>query len=205
MIARANNYPIQTEKTLWSSMINTIDNYSSNSNNIDIGSLKDSLMQEPRMNCIENIDLYASINEVINLTKNHSHLENIEVSVNIEQRSPFYTDKYRLTLILCHVIENSILFQDLRKHENFIDLNVTVKNNELVIDLLDNGIGMSKAIQKDIFKMFFKGSKLSIGFGIGLYVVKQCLYQLSGTINIDSAAGVGTHCIVKIPNSFKIA
>ncbi len=203
MIAIANNYPKQT--TFWSSKLYTLSGNGGNRNNIDLDSLKDSLLKEPRLNCIENIDLYTSINEIVNLAKNYSPTESLEVNVKIEQRSSFYTDKYRLSLILCHIIENAILFQDLKKQENFLDLNVTVKNNELVIDLLDNGIGMVKAIQKDIYKMFFVGSKLSIGYGIGLYVVKQCLDQLSGTINIDSAAGVGTHCIVKIPNSFKIA
>jgi signal transduction histidine kinase len=47
--------------------------------------------------------------------------------------------------------------------------------------------------------MFFRGHEQSKGSGLGLYIVKEALVKLSGSIRLESAPGHGSTFIVKLP------
>ena len=65
----------------------------------------------------------------------------------------------------------------------------------------DNGIGISKELQEKIFDMFFRGSENSDGSGLGLYIVKESVEKLNGTINVNSVPGKGSEFRILIPNN----
>jgi signal transduction histidine kinase len=48
--------------------------------------------------------------------------------------------------------------------------------------------------------MFYRASKLSTGSGLGMYIVKETLDKLNGTIQLASKPGVGTRFLIIIPN-----
>ena len=48
--------------------------------------------------------------------------------------------------------------------------------------------------------MFYRGTSQSTGSGIGLYIVKEAVEKLNGTIRVDSKEGEGSTFSVKIPN-----
>jgi signal transduction histidine kinase len=49
--------------------------------------------------------------------------------------------------------------------------------------------------------MFYRANELSKGSGLGLYIVKEALAKLTGSIHFDSAPGIGTVVTVKLPHS----
>ena len=49
--------------------------------------------------------------------------------------------------------------------------------------------------------MFVRNSTNSDGSGLGLYIVKQNVNKLNGSIELESELGVGTKFIIKIPNN----
>ncbi|MCR6641627.1 MAG: ATP-binding protein [Sporocytophaga sp.] len=66
----------------------------------------------------------------------------------------------------------------------------------------DNGIGIEKYIQDRVFGMFFRGSNLSKGAGLGLYITKTILDRLNGSITLESQEEEGTRINIFIPTIF---
>jgi signal transduction histidine kinase len=48
--------------------------------------------------------------------------------------------------------------------------------------------------------MFYRANELSKGSGLGLYIVKEVLMKLTGSIQLDSTPGIGTVVTVKLPH-----
>ena len=67
------------------------------------------------------------------------------------------------------------------------------------IRIVDNGPGIAKEHQENIFKMFYRGSESSSGSGLGLYIVKETLVKLNGDISLESQLGEGSTFTIKFP------
>ena len=132
--------------------------------------------------------------------KDHTNSSKLNININVSQDLPFYSNIPRISLALEHLLRNAVHYQDQHKPENIIDIEVLVNQTEAMIEIVDNGEGIPKEAQKDIFRPFVKVSKSSDGFGVGLYVAEKCLNDIGGYININSSHGIGTHCVIKIPN-----
>ena len=78
-----------------------------------------------------------------------------------------------------------------------------MKNN-LLIKVIDNGIGIPKEDINRIFERFYRVDKARSrdvgGTGLGLAIVKHIVKNLSGTINVKSKLGEGSEFIVTIPD-----
>ena len=101
-------------------------------------------------------------------------------------------------IILENLIENALIYNS--KDEVIIDLDIYEKNGFLHIIHSDNGNGIPSEYYGKIFEMYFRGSTLSVGNGLGLYVVKRAADLLEAMINVDSKEGEFTRFAI----SFKI-
>ena len=63
----------------------------------------------------------------------------------------------------------------------------------------DNGIGISKEEQKEVFKMFYRATERSTGSGLGLYIILETVEKLQGTIKMESEKYNGTSFYIEIP------
>ncbi len=73
-----------------------------------------------------------------------------------------------------------------------------MKNLNLCIE--DNGIGIDQSFHEKIFDLFFRATDQAEGSGLGLFIVKDTIERLDGTIQVKSNVGVGTTFQVRIPN-----
>jgi two-component system sensor histidine kinase/response regulator len=80
---------------------------------------------------------------------------------------------------------------------------VNVDPSYATIVIEDNGIGIQEQSLENIFQMFFRSTKNATGLGIGLYIVKEAVSRLCGTIEVKSEFGVGTAFYLQIPNLFE--
>ena len=73
----------------------------------------------------------------------------------------------------------------------------------LVIEVYDTGIGIKQENLKNLFKLFSKlEDKCQInkeGTGLGLYICRQLVDQMEGTIDVESEENKFTHFTIKIP------
>jgi len=133
-------------------------------------------------------------------------LEFLRNALNIKRivripKSTFYSDESRLFEIFRNLISNSIKYLDYDKTEPFIKITIKHQNNKAIITFEDNGVGIDPDLQEYIFDMFYRANEKSDGSGIGLYIVKQAVEKLNGSISVKSKKGEGTRFLVTIPNA----
>jgi signal transduction histidine kinase len=126
--------------------------------------------------------------------------DQIEKHVHVEDTVPLYSDTYRLVVILNNLISNAIKYRDARKEKSFISIEATITDKHLRILFEDNGIGIAEALTEKIFHMFFRATERSDGAGLGLYIVKETVEKLNGSIRVTSVLGAGTTFDISIPN-----
>jgi PAS domain S-box-containing protein len=147
----------------------------------------------------QEINLFDLIDETIN-SVNDFMKNQIEVRVTGDDRMPYIGDKIRLSVILRNLISNAIIFTDSAKENPFVLIKANCSAESVEIDVTDNGIGIEEPELIKIFDMFYRGSELSTGAGLGLYLVKEMTLKMRGRINIDSLPGKGTTVKVILPN-----
>lgn len=114
---------------------------------------------------------------------------------------PFYIDK-----IVGNILSNAIKFTDAGDKIDFI-VAENIKNNSLVLRIVDTGVGMTDEEQKHIFEMFYQSqSKEQLkGSGIGLHYTMLLVEKMRGNLQVDSKIGEGTSFIVTLPLKNKAA
>jgi signal transduction histidine kinase len=95
---------------------------------------------------------------------------------------------------------NAIYFRDETKPANLCKLSVQEQGSVISFQIEDNGIGIEPEYHESIFEMFFKASQRSDGAGLGLYLVKEAVRKLKGTISVQSTPGIGSIFSITIPN-----
>ncbi|MCC6459145.1 MAG: histidine kinase [Saprospiraceae bacterium] len=86
-----------------------------------------------------------------------------------------------------------------------VRVTLRAQRQQAVLDVFDNGAGIPKDRQPQIFEKFTQFSRPETGkptgSGLGLYITKQIVERHGGTIRLDSGAGKGTTFAVSIPLS----
>ena len=102
-----------------------------------------------------------------------------------------YADKKLLKNILINLVGNATKFSG---EYTEIELDVSVKNESVMISITDHGIGISEEDQQHLFSSFYRGSNANNiqGTGLGLHIVKRYIDLLKGTVHLQSEQGRGT-------------
>ncbi len=105
-------------------------------------------------------------------------------------------DKNQLLAILGHLVQNA---QDATDDDGRITISQKRSADGVVIEIEDNGSGMSEDfIKNNLFKPF-KTTKGSKGMGIGVYEAREIILAIGGQIEVSSEVGVGTCFRLTIP------
>jgi signal transduction histidine kinase len=149
---------------------------------------------------IEVVDLEKLIEDCFERLMYIEGSEQINKTVLVQGNSGFYTDSYRLSVVLNNLISNAIKYRDNTKNYSIIDIRSTVTDTDVQIIFRDNGIGIPEEFLPRIFNMFFRATDRSEGAGLGLYIVKETVEKLNGTIRVESTVGEGTNFYIQLPN-----
>jgi signal transduction histidine kinase len=123
--------------------------------------------------------------------------KSVERVINIEQDGPFFSDRWRLKVILNNIISNAIRYRNGK--DPVIKVNVAINGRLAKLAIEDNGKGIEKEHMPNIYKMFYRATDDGAGSGLGLYIVKEAIDKLNGHINIESEIGKGTTVQLEIP------
>lgn len=124
----------------------------------------------------------------------------IQVRTEIEQNQVWIGDLHTVSEILRQLICNSINFRNHNKDNRRINIHIGVTPHFVRLEIEDNGGGIALHHQPRIFEPFFKASQQSKGLGIGLFLVKEMVRGLGGTLDFDSEEKVGSTFVVTLPN-----
>ncbi|MFY0713287.1 PAS domain-containing protein [Seonamhaeicola sp. NFXS20] len=115
------------------------------------------------------------------------------------------SDERRVEQVLLNLLSNAIKFSK----KGIIQVKVHLKENEIVTEVIDQGMGISK---KDLAKLFMPFIQLETGLsrnhdgtGLGLAISKNLIEKLGGSIQVESIEGNGSNFtfILPIENSYK--
>ncbi len=109
-------------------------------------------------------------------------------------------DEVHFTNILSNLIDNAIKYSK----ENLVVKLVTHRTaKHFIIQVQDNGIGMSKETVKRIFEKFYRAHTGNIhnvkGFGLGMSYVKSVIDAHKGKIRVESTLGKGSIFTIEVP------
>jgi signal transduction histidine kinase len=134
---------------------------------------------------------------------NYSVIYNTKITMHlsIDESTPFHSDTFRIRTIVNNLISNAIKYArpDLGA-ASFIKINIHTDPSYCILTIEDNGEGIDKKNLENIFKLFYRASIKSQGNGIGLYVIKEMVHYLKGTITVKSVKNEGTTFTLQFPN-----
>jgi PAS domain S-box-containing protein len=131
----------------------------------------------------EEINLYSLTEEIIRLTKENNVNQHIAIENLIPPQTIIRSDKNIVELALENIIENSIKYADVTRNKcPYVKIMATSVKNQLIIYVRDNGIGIPQSLKDKIFNLFFRGTELSKGSGLGLYIAQTAVKKLNGEV-----------------------
>lgn len=147
----------------------------------------------------ENVDLKELATEVWEELRFAPEASSIQFDIQINESVKVVTDRSRLKVILSNLLSNAIRYHDQGKASQYIQLIGEVGNTGLLLRVEDNGQGIAPEYHRKVFDMFYRANERSKGSGLGLYIVKETLEKLSGSISLDSKPGLGSSFKITLP------
>jgi len=149
----------------------------------------------------DKIDFKEIINENIALLHYMEEAKKININIDVLGNADFYSDKKRISVLFSNFLSNAIKYSDIAKPYSFIHIHVMITSETAYIQISDNGVGIAPVYVDKIFDMFYRANTEKVGTGLGLYIVKEVIDKISGSVRVESEEGHGTTFYVSIPNS----
>lgn len=146
--------------------------------------------------------VYESITLVLDLMDERLKLHNIKLCFRNITLEKAYGYNNQFSQAIFNILNNSIdaLIQN-RKNNRRIWVNMEAEDDEIIVEIEDNGGGISEAIGNQIFQLHFTTKEEGKGTGIGLYTTKVIIEKnLDGRIQWQNT-DKGTKMQVIIPTS----
>lgn len=105
-------------------------------------------------------------------------------------------DHDNLVMIFTHLIKNA---QDATPQTGFIDVRLSTDGPQALVEVEDNGEGMTNEFIRERLFRPFDTTKSGKGMGIGVYQVREYIRTLGGDVSVHSEPGIGTTFRVAIP------
>jgi signal transduction histidine kinase len=139
---------------------------------------------------LEHFDLHHLLEEIVDLLN-----INIDCEINFpDKNEDLYCNRAVLEQVFLNLIGNSLKYND--KEKIVIDIQFNKRDNQYHFNITDNGVGIPKNKQKEIFNLFTTVGNLdrngNKGHGIGLSTVQKLITSLGGEISVASVEGEST-------------
>jgi len=148
----------------------------------------------------EKIDLKKLIEDIRQGIHYAADADRIEWQVLIREEQALVSDPKRISVILSNLLSNAVRYSDLNKAHPQIVIQVRVTYQSAWLIVADNGLGIAAEHLDKIFNMFYRATDHKPGSGLGLYIVKETIEKLHGSVKVKSLLKKGTTFEVCIPN-----
>lgn len=147
----------------------------------------------------ENIDLSELLEDLIG--KLRQKYSAVDFTYSQDGNIPYlYGDKTGMTSVAINLLENAVKYsQDPVR----IDTNLYFQDDEIILDIADNGIGIDDKEKKKIFEKFYRvgneDTRKTKGTGLGLYIVAEIVRAHNGRIQVVDNQPTGTRFRIHLP------
>lgn len=141
-----------------------------------------------------------AVSEVVNIVKPLADKKSVYIETNISKDKEIFADFQKLRQILYNLLSNAIKFSP---KKGKIEVNIYFKNDNMFMEIQDEGIGITPKDHNRIFEKFVQlentYTKKESSTGLGLTITKQFVEMHGGEITVKSSIGKGSAFVVKIP------
>jgi len=149
---------------------------------------------------ITKFNLFEFIEDTMSEMDGMLRKKNQQINFSFEGEREIFQDKKILRNILLNLLSNASKYS---MDEKKIHLTAKVSNSFISVTIRDEGIGIPKEAQKNMFSKFYRAGNVTHiqGTGLGLNIVKKYVELLDGSISFKSQEGAGTTFVVQFPVS----
>ena len=124
------------------------------------------------------------------------------IKFHFQGEPEIYSDKTRMKICLSNIISNALKYGQKNKDAYEVIVDCNHSNNKLEVRVQDFGIGIASMEMPKIYDMFYRTSqnKNANNTGLGLYLVKEAIKRINGSIEVESELGKGSIFKLIIPN-----
>ena len=142
------------------------------------------------------VDVNTLLKDVERLLESEANLRNVQIFKEIEENiRHIKCDPNQVKQVIINLVKNSI---EAISSGGQIKINVSTEGSNLVIQVIDNGVGISEDRLPKLGEPFFSNKEK--GTGLGLMLCFRIIREHKGTITIKSEENIGTTVEVKLPN-----
>ncbi len=153
---------------------------------------------------IETIDFNTEdeFNSLADLFRAKASEKSVSLTIKMDKSMPkaLKSDPLRLKQVIANLLSNAIKFTP---RNGRIELAMGYKDGHLNVSVKDNGIGIPKEKQKDIFKAFSQAEAGTTrkygGTGLGLAISSRLIQMMGGELKLESKEGIGSRFFFSIP------
>ena len=149
----------------------------------------------------EKIDLHQLLGEVLETKGAESGIEGRVFNKSFKATTfQIEGDRSHLSSVLSNLIDNAVKYSS---PDQPIDILTSSKSGEVVVSVVDRGIGIAPQHQKHLFKKFYRVPSGNVhdikGFGLGLHYVRKIVHLHKGEISVASELGKGSTFTMTLP------
>ena len=147
---------------------------------------------------LEQVELSATINDVVYLYEYVAEEKNINVQMNLEGGNCITADKTRIRQVWANLLDNAIKYS---KDGGWVRVTNRYEPEAHVVIFSDNGMGISAHEIDRIWERLFRGdrSRSEQGLGLGLNYVRAVIEAHGGEVAVQSRLGEGSRFEVRLP------
>jgi len=153
----------------------------------------------------EDVDINKTVRDALSLLQTQYENHNVELQVQLSDSIPNISgNKFKLEQVVLNLLTNAKDAVDFKKQNtrNNYKKKIIIKTYEtdrdLVIEIEDNGIGISEENIKNIFDPFFTTKDPAKGTGLGLSIIYGIIREMNGEIFVESKEGEFTRMKVEL-------
>jgi len=148
----------------------------------------------------EDINLNRLIQDCIHSVKDEMLKKQIMFKSQVSFDMSIKADFERIKLVFVNLIDNAIQYSD---EDGEITVQLMVSDNQVQIEIIDNGIGIATDELENIFEPLYRIDKARTtrGTGLGLTIARKVIQAHQGEITVKSQIDQGTKVIVSLPLS----
>ena len=110
----------------------------------------------------------------------------------------------KLNQVFVNIITNGVqatMDSKNKKDERFVEIETSYTDQQVLVRIADNGVGIPAAIKQKIFDPFFTTKEVGEGTGLGLSIVLGIMNAHKGKIEVNTQEGVGTEFLLTLPRT----
>jgi len=143
------------------------------------------------------VDLHDLIEESLDVFS-----ERMNGSVDVIRNFTAYRPKILdigLSHVFINIIKNAL---DAMPKNGRLEISTDIRETDVRVSFKDNGIGMTNEVKARVFDAFFTTKAIDQGTGLGLSICREIINRYDGTIEVESAPGVGSVFHITVPKTY---